>query len=139
MKKRFAVVIAAGLALALSPGVAAKVKSSSTTQVEDFGAGRYGGVPPTVITGRVASKKSACRKGRKGRKVTAYHDTPPSGPDPNDFKLGEGTTDKDGSFKVSSPSFPDQVYVVVDEKAVRTASSTHKCKQGASKTVPVET
>lgn len=127
-----AMIAATVSALALAVGLSPAHGSKGGTQVADLVAERFQGDPnaPTVISGRVVSKRAACEKARR---VDAYHDVLPPGPGAEDFHLGSDTTDKDGRFSISTPFVPDQVYVVVSRKKTKRL----KCKAAASKTVPV--
>jgi hypothetical protein len=130
MKKGFVFAIAAGMALALAPGIGSANQGS--TDVVELVAERFQGTPnaPTEISGRVVAKSARCERGRR---VVAFHDVLPLGPGQEDFRLGEDTTDHRGEFRLTTQFAPDKVYVVVEPKKGK--GHRPKCKPHTSETV----
>jgi hypothetical protein len=127
MKKGIVAVCLTAIAIGSMAGVASAGKGpKAKTTVNELRA--IAEDERTKITGHVNSKHEACEAGRL---VTAFHDLPPAGESPNDFRLGSDHTTNKGVFLIYSEFFPDKVYVLV-KKAKRGGV---KCKGEESDTV----
>jgi hypothetical protein len=119
-----AVALVAALALVVGVVVATAAERAKSTVEITHATGDQDGVD---VRGAVKSRKSRCEKNRK---VAVYHDTPPPGPDSNDFKLGETTTNDKGKWRLSSNELPDKVYAVIEKN--------RRCRGDTSATEKVE-
>ena len=122
--KGIAVAAAATFVLAAAVGIATAAEKADSKVEVTKATGDESGVD---VRGTVSSRRARCEKHRT---VAVYHDTPPPGPDKNDFKLGETTTNDKGKWRLSSTELPDKVYAVV--------KGNRRCKADHSRTEKVE-